>query len=172
MRNLFTFLLVASVYFSFAQISITSSNFSNTQNFNSLITNGTSSTLPPGWSFLESGSNANTVYSAGSGTATAGDTYAYGSTGNSDRALGELTSGSLQSRFGVYYVNNCGAINYQSINVRLYRRIMYSALGQNALWICDNLAFAVLPFATTWYRFGVNPDLHFVSTIFSGMRGI
>ena len=52
-----------------------------------------------GWSFAKhagSGSNATFFVSPGSGTS--GGTYSYGATGNTERALGALGSGSVASR--------------------------------------------------------------------------
>src|SRR5690242_18238883 len=66
-----------------------------TQNFDTLASSGTSSLVPDGWSFLETGTNANTLYSAGSGSGTAGDTYSFGATSSTERAFGGLQSGSL-----------------------------------------------------------------------------
>src|SRR5436190_10558897 len=39
-----------------------------TQNFDTLANTGTSSTVPAGWDFSESGTNGNTTYSAGTGS--------------------------------------------------------------------------------------------------------
>jgi hypothetical protein len=88
-------------------------NGSYSQDFNSLLVNsGTGSVntlLPNGWGFLETGTNANTTYSAGTGSSNAGDTYSFGSgTLPSDRAFGSVLSGSLNSRIGASFVNNTG----------------------------------------------------------------
>jgi len=56
------------------------------ENFNTLVSSGTSSTLPSGWYFVETGSNLNTTYSADNGANTGGDTYSYGATGRTERA--------------------------------------------------------------------------------------
>jgi endonuclease I len=88
-------------------ISITSAEFIYSQNFNSLAESGTSSTLPPGWTFVESGSNANTTYTAGTGSGNTGETYSFGT--NSDRALGGLLSSSLGTIIGVQFTNASGA---------------------------------------------------------------
>jgi DNA/RNA endonuclease G (NUC1) len=81
------------------------------ENFDTLAQSGTtnpSTSLPTSWDIAELGTNANTTYSGSTGSATAGDTYSFGPSGNSDRALGELSSGSLQSRFGASFTNNTG----------------------------------------------------------------
>jgi hypothetical protein len=91
-------------------ISLTTSGSAYTQNFNSLASSGTSSTLPAGWFMLETGTNANTTYSAGTGSSNTGDTYSFGSTtAPTDRALGGLRSGSLVPLFGACFTNNTGA---------------------------------------------------------------
>ncbi len=93
-------------------ISLTTLDSPSLEDFNTLAQTGTSnasSGLPTSWDIAEQGTNANTNYSAGTGSGTAGDTYSFGPTSNTDRALGELTSGSLQSRFGASFTNNTGA---------------------------------------------------------------
>jgi uncharacterized protein len=68
----------------------------------------TSSVLPTGWYFSETGSNANTFYSPGNGSSNTGDTYSFGATGSTERALGGLLSGSLTPTIGVQLANNTG----------------------------------------------------------------
>lgn len=79
------------------------------QNFDTLVSSGTGSSLPDGWAFAESGTSANSIYTAGTGSSITGDTYSFGASGSTDRALGELTSGSLQSIFGVEVQNGSGS---------------------------------------------------------------
>lgn len=94
-----------------AQISINNSSFTYTEDFDGLANTGTtSSVMPTGWLFAETGSNANTTYLVGTGSVNTGDTYSFGLTSSLDRALGALASGSLQSIFGVRFVNNTGSI--------------------------------------------------------------
>jgi predicted extracellular nuclease len=85
------------------------------QDFNSLAATGTSSTLPAGWFFAETGTNANTTYTAGTGSSNAGDTYSFG-TAAADRALGGVLSGSLTPTFGAQFINSSGA-TFTSIQV-------------------------------------------------------
>ncbi len=93
-----------------AQISIPNAAFTDAQDFSSLANTGTSSTVPTGWSFIEGGTNANGLYTAGTGSSNAGDTYSFGLVAPStERALGGLRSGSLVPNFGVCYTNNTGA---------------------------------------------------------------
>lgn len=76
------------------------------QTFDSLATSGTGTTLPSGWYFAEAGTNANTTYTAGDGTGNQGDTYSFGTTGSSDRALGTLRSGSVSTVIGARLHND------------------------------------------------------------------
>ena len=78
------------------------------ESFDSL--DGESSSLPAGWSFLETGSNANTTLGISSGSSTVGNTYSFGPAGSSDRALGGLRSGSLVPLFGVQLTNGTGGL--------------------------------------------------------------
>jgi len=101
--------LLVSAGPAFAQISITTFGSPVTENFNTLAITGTSSTLPAGWAFAEAGTNANTTYSAGTGSSNAGDTWSYGASSVTERALGGLRSGSLVPIFGATFVNQTGS---------------------------------------------------------------
>ncbi|MEQ1675232.1 MAG: Ig-like domain-containing protein [Chitinophagaceae bacterium] len=92
-----------------AQVNITTTATPYTQNFNTLITSGTSSTLPTGWVLLETGTNANTTLAADAGAGTTGNTYSYGTGTATDRAFGGLRSGSLIPTQGVQIRNSTGA---------------------------------------------------------------
>lgn len=91
----------------YSQISLTGSG-AYFQDFNSLAATGSSSVLPAGWHLFESGTSANTEYSANTGASTTGDTYSYGLADDSDRALGSLRTSSLASIFGANFINNTG----------------------------------------------------------------
>ena len=83
-----------------------------TQNFDSLVASGTNvSGLPAGWDIVErgGGSRDNDSYSADNGSSNTGDTYSYGATGSTDRALGSLASGTLQTAYGGFFTNDTGA---------------------------------------------------------------
>ncbi len=80
------------------------------QDFNSLAASGTSSQLPDGWYFSESGTNADSRYGTDDGSANSGNTYSYGASGSSDRAFGTLLSGSLKPTIGVRLRNDSGLI--------------------------------------------------------------
>jgi hypothetical protein len=103
-----------------AQISVTSSSMTYSQNFNTLDTAAAnSSNLPAGWMIKEVGTSATTVndqYKGGSGTSNSGETFSFGSVGSTDRALGSQSSGSNRPNFGVAFVNNTG-VNINSFSV-------------------------------------------------------
>jgi len=86
------------------------------QNFDTLAATGTGSTLPPGWAFVETGTNAETTYAADNGANQSGNTYSYGATGSSERAFGMLLSGSLVSTIGVH-LQNAGGTPITSLEV-------------------------------------------------------
>src|SRR5262245_39137078 len=79
------------------------------QNFNALPTSAGSysgSTLPSGFSFTETGSGGNALYSADDGSSAVANTYSYGTGSATDRALGEITSLTVRPFLGVGFVNN------------------------------------------------------------------
>ncbi len=80
-----------------------------TQNFDTLASTGTSSVLPAGWELVESGTNANTTYAAGTGSINTGDTYSFGAAASAERALGGLQSGSLIPLVGGFFSNDTGS---------------------------------------------------------------
>jgi len=89
-------------------ISLTTIGTPYTQNFDTLASSGTSSTLPTGWEFVEALANANTTYTAGTGSGNAGDTYSFGATASTERAFGGLQSGTLNPTIGASFTNNTG----------------------------------------------------------------
>ncbi len=91
-------------------ISLTTLGSAYTQDFDTLATSGTSSTVPNGWDFVESGTNANTTYAAGDGSSTSGNTYSFGTGANAERAFGGLRSGSLVPTIGASFTNNTGSV--------------------------------------------------------------
>jgi hypothetical protein len=78
------------------------------QDFNSLANSGTSSTLPTGWYFIETGTNANNDYAANDGSSNVGNTYSYGSGTSTERAFGGLLSSNLTPLFGAKILNSTG----------------------------------------------------------------
>jgi hypothetical protein len=90
-----------------AQLCAQLSGVSFSENFNTLATSGSNNTtIPPEFKFVEAGTSGNLTYTANNGSATTGETYSFGSTGNFDRALGELTTSTVQSTVGACFVNN------------------------------------------------------------------
>ena len=82
---------------------------SYSQNFDSLAASGTSSIVPVGWPFSETGSNANTTYAAGDGGSNTGNTYSFGTGAGADRAFGAVRSSNLIPIIGAVFTNNTGA---------------------------------------------------------------
>lgn len=160
----FTILLSAPLI---AQIELINSS-PYLQDFNSLVNTGTSSDLPTGWILNESGTNANSTYTAGTGSSNTGDTYSFGASGDNDRALGGLLSSSLVPSFGASFVNNTGqtiialTISYYGEQWRL------GTSGRN-----DKLDFQISTDATnlsTGNWIDVD-NLDFVSVVTSGSTG-
>ena len=89
-------------------ISLTALDTPYAQDFDTLALAGTSSVVPTGWLFSESGTNANATYTAGTGSGNAGDTYSFGAAGSPERAFGGLQSGSLVPTVGALFTNNTG----------------------------------------------------------------
>lgn len=81
-----------------------------TQDFDSLASSGTSAVLPVGWDLLETGSGANAAYTAGAGSASAGNIYSFGAESSPERALGGLRSTALVPVFGASFTNNTGSV--------------------------------------------------------------
>lgn len=89
--------------------SITVASLTYTQDFDMLASAGTSSIVPAGFGFAETGTASNTTYGTTMGTATTGDTYSFGNMPLTDRAFGGLQSGSLIPTIGACFVNNVSA---------------------------------------------------------------
>ena len=112
---LFVLLLSILNSTSFAQaISITTLGSPYTQNFDVLSNTAGSTTnnlTIVGWFMTESGGGArdNEQYAVDNGGSTTGDTYSYGAAGSTERALGQLRSGTLIPLFGAAFTNNTGS---------------------------------------------------------------
>jgi predicted extracellular nuclease len=92
-----------------------------TENLNTLSNTAgstTNTTLPNGWYITEGGGGArdNEQYAVDTGGSNTGDTYSYGAAASTERALGELRSGTLIPLFGAKFTNNTGA-TITSLNV-------------------------------------------------------
>ncbi len=113
MKKIYSLLLFTiSCAIGYSQISITATGTAFTQDFNTLANTGATnaiSTLPIGWTFTETGTGANTTYAADNGGSNSGNTFSYGASAATDRALGGLQSGSVIPTIGASYINNTGA---------------------------------------------------------------
>jgi hypothetical protein len=98
------FLITSSVS---SQIGLVTFETPVTENFDTLANSGTTATtLPTGWAFAETGTNANTTYGIGNGSGTGGNTYSFGAVSAADRSFGLLQSTSLTPTAGASFVNN------------------------------------------------------------------
>ncbi len=91
-------------------IRLTGLGITYTQNFDTLAyTTQTTHTLSiEGWYLDETSTNANGLYAGGTGSATTGDTYSFGTSGSTERAFGTLLSNSLTPMIGAQFTNNTG----------------------------------------------------------------
>lgn len=102
-------------------VSLTSAGAASSQNFNTLSNTAGSTTnnlTITGWYLTESGGGArdNEQYAVDTGSSNTGDTYSYGSAGDTERALGGQQSGTLIPIIGACFTNNTGnTINSLSI---------------------------------------------------------
>jgi predicted extracellular nuclease len=153
-------------------VSLTTLGSPYNQDFDTLANSGTANTtVPTGWEFSESGTNANTTYRAGTGSDNAGDTYSFGASGNTERAFGGLRSGTLVPLIGAQFTNNTGGtitsldISYTGEQWRL---------GQNTTGrAADRLDFQLSTNATsittgTWTD---HDSLDFASPVVAGTVG-
>ena len=128
MKKFYSLSLIVLASLSYAQVSLTALNTAYTQNFDGLANSGTgtgistttgssgskvvSVTFPAGslsgWYFVESTSNADGSYTAGTGSSPTGDTYSYGASASTERALGSIASSNLLSRYGAQFKNDTG----------------------------------------------------------------
>lgn len=152
-----------------AATTLVAPNVAVIQNFDTLASSGTTNTvIPAGWNFAESGTGANTTYASGTGSSATGNTYSFGATSATDRALGTLRTSSLTSIFGTEVTNSTG---------ELISSLLISYVGEQwrlgALSREDRLDFAYSLDATslttgTWVD--VNA-LDFVAPVNSGTTG-
>jgi uncharacterized protein len=111
-RTLFSACAVLFAASAHAQISLTSTATAVVENFDSLAATGASGVLPNGYSLLETGTgaNVNQLYTAGTGSSNAGDSYSFGAAASTDRALGSVRSGTLAAIYGAQLQNNTGGV--------------------------------------------------------------
>jgi len=118
------------------------------ENFDTLASSGTSSTLPTGWYFT-TGNNL-TSYAADDGSLnTAGNVYSYGASGSGERALGSLVvnsmgaSGTVAARIGARLSNQTGGVLSQL-------QVAYTGeVWQYQATVADKLAFEYSTNATS-----------------------
>lgn len=153
-----------------AVITLSNGSPAYSENFNSLANSGSSSTTPNGWSFAESGSsgNNNGLYAASTGSSSGGDTYSFGT--DTDRAFGELTTGTLSSIIGAQF-RNTGSTTIQSVSIG-YTGEQWR-IGNSAAARIDRLNFFYSLDATsftigTWHSLS---SLDFLSPITTGTVG-
>jgi uncharacterized protein len=91
-------------------ISVSQFNVAYTENFNTLAISGTGTAVPAGWAFAESGSSANSTYTAGTGSGTGGDTYSFGAASSTERAFGTLQTGSVIPTIGASFQNDTASV--------------------------------------------------------------
>ena len=93
-----------------ASVTLSSIGVQYSENFDSLVTSGASSTLPNGWALAETLSKANTTYTGGNGDSSTGDTYSFGlSSSSTDRALGTLYNpNDVRATIGASFINSTG----------------------------------------------------------------
>jgi uncharacterized protein len=101
-------LVFAAAVTPLAAVTITQFNTSHFENFDTLAV-VTDSVVPAGWQFSETGSSANTTYGAGTGSSTTGNTYSFGSTGSTERALGSVRTTGVAATFGSVIANETGS---------------------------------------------------------------
>lgn len=80
-----------------------------TESFDSLLATGTGNSLPSGWLIAEKIRSVDVTYLADNGASPTGNTFSYGATGSSERALGALLSGSVTPTLGAQLQNNTGS---------------------------------------------------------------
>lgn len=144
-----------------------------TQNFDSLLASGTgteATDTPVGWTFVEAGTNANTSYTAGTGSGTGGDTYSFGAAGAGERAFGSLNSGSNSPTLGAVLTNATGG-TITSLDVAFTAEQW--RMGGSTASRTDRLAFAYSTDASdlTTGTWTLLTDLDARSTITSGTAG-
>jgi len=162
------FLMLSSTGLRAQVITITQPVYTYTQNFDSLASSGTSSKLPYGWYMYETGSAANTTYTADSGASSTGDTYSYGHKGSTDRSLGSLATNSEQSYIGAEFENQTGySINSITVSYTV-EQWRLGATGRQ-----DSMPASVTTYASNLYLgFWVSlPILSIKSPVTSGTTG-
>lgn len=127
--------------------------------------------MPTGWSFSEAGGN--TTYAAGTGSDNAGNTYSFATaSATTDRALGSVASGSVQTTISASFTNNTGAtMTYFTIT---YVGEQYRFGGRSPA-SADKLRFSYKIGAGSWIAYTkldfISPYAPNSSTSVSSMNG-
>lgn len=143
--------LVAFGYQSKAQVSITSVGTPYTQNFDALSNDTVFATAHPmaltGWSIFERGTSGavDQQYKVSNGSRNNGETYSYGDSTTTDRALGSIASGTNLPAFGVTFQNNTGS-NITDLNIT-YKGEQWRS-GDTSTTLIDSLVFEYSTTAT------------------------
>lgn len=138
---------------------ITTAGIPVTQDFNSLPSAGsdltaTGSIFAEGWAFLESGTNANLLFRAGTGNSTAGDTYSYGVAGSNpltDRAFGLLQTTNLRPVLGFTFTNYTGQ-TISSITIGFTGEVWRQSMVRDSLVFSYQTGDVNLNTATGWNK--------------------
>lgn len=136
------------------------------ENFDTLASSGTSSTTPAGWEFLES--TGNTTYTAGTGSGTSGDTYSFGAAATTERAFGELTTGSFNTLIGVGIENQTGSTIESLLLSYTGEQWRLGAVGRMDLLNFQYSTDATSLNTGTWTDFN---SLDFIAPMTSGATG-
>jgi hypothetical protein len=153
----FLALVIAAVATSIANAQIALFNFGPlyTQNFDSLISSGSATSLGiTGWSYFESGTPSTSTYAADAGGTATSSVYSYGSSGSGERALGSnLSLAGATLIFGAQF-SNTGLQPMTFLKEFMYRAEQWRRGGT----LTDRLDFQISTDATslttgTWVDF-------------------
>lgn len=155
-------------------IDLTTLGSAYTQGFDDLANTGTTNSLSiNGWYLDEAGTSSanNGQYRADNGNNNGGDTYSYGATSGTDRAFGQLLSGTLTPIIGASFTNDTGE-TITSLDVA-YTGEMWR-LGTSSRLDADRLDFQLSTDATsltigTWDDYD---DLDFSSPVTNSTLGL
>ena len=116
-------------------------SFDSLANTNSAASPAGSTLLPQGWQINEQGSGAaaNGQYRSGTGSDTGGDVYSFGPASATDRALGQLRSGSSAAIIGACFQN--GSSNTITALAISYRGEIWRAGAANRVNPQDQMDF-------------------------------
>src|SRR5688572_5269994 len=97
--SLLSLVLLAAAVTPVSAVTLFQFNVSHLENFDTLAI-ATDSVMPAGWQFTETGTSANTTYGAGTGSSSTGNTYSFGATGSTERALGSVRTSGVAATYG------------------------------------------------------------------------